>query len=107
MRQFLQVLKKYASPYKRYMAWAIVLNIFSAVFNIFSFTLIIPLLQILFKIDSKVYEFIPWGSDVPLKDMILNNIYYYMTVCIDKFGGSMTLIIIGLFISGKKVKNQP
>ena len=99
MRQFLQVLKKYASPYKRYMAWAIVLNIFSAVFNIFSFTLIIPLLQILFKIDSKVYEFIPWGSDVPLKDMILNNIYYYMTVCIDKFGGSMTLIIIGLFMA--------
>ena len=99
MRQFLQVLKKYASPYKRYMAWAIILNIFSAIFNIFSFTLIIPLLQILFKIDSKVYEFIPWNSDVPLKDMILNNIYYYMTVCIDRFGGSMTLIIIGLFMA--------
>ena len=73
MRQFLHVLKKYAAPYKKYMAWAIVLNIFSAVFNIFSFTLIIPLLQILFKMDTKVYEFIPWDSGEPIKDIVMNN----------------------------------
>ena len=99
MRQFLLVLKKYSAPYKKYMAWAIVLNIFSAIFNIFSFTLIIPLLQILFKMDTKVYEFIPWDSGTPVKDMVLNNIYYYMTVCIDRFGGSMTLVIIGVFMA--------
>ena len=99
MRQFLHVLKKYAAPYKKYMAWAIVLNIFSAVFNIFSFTLIIPLLQILFKMDTKVYEFIPWDSGEPVKDIVMNNMYYYMTECIDRFGGSNTLIIIGLFMA--------
>ena len=99
MRQFLHVLKKYAAPYKKYMAWAIVLNIFSAVFNIFSFTLIIPLLQILFKMDTKVYEFIPWDSGEPIKDIVMNNMYYYMTECIDRFGGSNTLIIIGLFMA--------
>ena len=81
------------------MAWAVILNIFSAIFNIFSFTLIIPLLQILFKMDTKVYEFIPWDSGVPLKDMAMNNMYYYMTQCIDRFGGSTTLIIIGLFMA--------
>ena len=99
MRQFLRVLRQYASPYKKYMAWAVVLNIFSAIFNIFSFTLIIPLLQILFKMDTKVYEFIPWDSGMPIKDMAVNNMYYYMTVCIDRFGGSNTLLIIGLFMA--------
>ena len=81
------------------MAWAIVLNIFSAIFNIFSFTLIIPLLQILFKMDTKVYEFIPWDSGAPIKDVAVNNMYYYMTECIDRFGGSNTLIIIGVFMA--------
>ena len=80
------------------MAWAVILNIFSAIFNIFSFTLIIPLLQILFKMDTKVYEFIPWDSAMPVKDIAMNNMYYYMTECIDRFGGSNTLIIIGLFM---------
>ena len=81
------------------MAWAVVLNIFSAIFNIFSFTLIIPLLQILFKMDTKVYEFIPWDSTLPVKDIVMNNMYYYMTVCIDRFGGPTTLLLIGLFIA--------
>ena len=80
------------------MAWAVVLNIFSAIFNIFSFTFIIPLLQILFKMDTQVYEFIPWDSDGSIKDIVMNNMYFYMTQCIDRFGGSNTLIIIGLFI---------
>ena len=98
MRQFLHVIKRYASPYKSYVAWAVVLNILSAIFNIFSFTLIIPLMQILFKLDTTVYEFIPWDSDLPIKDLAINNLYYYITVCSDKFGGSNTLLIIGGFM---------
>ena len=98
MRDFLKVLKKYASPYARYMSWAVVLNILSAIFNIFSFTLIIPLLQILFKMDTTVYEFIPWNSGMPIKEVAINNMYYYMTECIERFGGSTTLLIIGLFM---------
>ena len=80
------------------MAWAVVLNILSAVFNIFSFTLIIPILQILFGMDTNVYEFIPWDSDVPMKDLVMNNLYYYVTYAIDTLGGSMTLLILGLFL---------
>ena len=98
MRQFLHVIKRYASPYKSYVAWAVVLNILSAIFNIFSFTLIIPLMQILFKLDTTVYEFIPWDSGLPIKDLAINNLYYYITVCSDKFGGSNTLLIIGGFM---------
>jgi len=98
MREFFKVLRQYASPYGKYIGWATVLNIFSAIFNIFSFTLIIPLLQILFKMDTNVYEFIPWDSGMPIKDIAMNNIYYLMTVCIDRFGGSTTLALIGLIM---------
>ena len=50
--------------------------------------------------DTKVYEFIPWNSGMPIKDVAFNNMYYYMGECIEKFGGSMTLVIIGLFMVG-------
>ena len=75
MKEFFTLLKRYAWPYKGYMAWAILLNIFSAVFNIFSFTLIIPILQILFGLDTTTYSFIPWDSDIPMKDLVMNNLY--------------------------------
>ena len=80
------------------MVWAVVLNILSAVFNIFSFTLIIPILNILFKIDTKVYEFIPWESAEPFKDKLLNNIYFYVSQWIATYGASNTLLLLGLFL---------
>ncbi len=98
MKEFWQVLKRYASPYKKYLAGAVFLNIFSAVFNIFSFTLIIPILQMLFGLDTTVYEFIPWDSNADFKEKILNNIYYYVTLMIDGYGPSLTLLLLGLFL---------
>ena len=98
MKEFWQVLKRYASPYKKYLAGAVFLNVFSAVFNIFSFTLIIPILQMLFGLDTTVYEFIPWDSSADFKEKILNNIYYYVTLMIDGYGPSITLLLLGLFL---------
>ena len=99
MKDFWKVLKRYASPYKASLFWAVILNIFSAVFNIFSFTLIIPILQILFKMDTTVYEFIPWDSALPMKDIVMNNIYFYITEMIARFGASNTLLLLGLFMA--------
>lgn len=98
MKEFLKILMRYAAPYKSCMAWAVVLNILSAVFNIFSFTLIIPILNILFKIDQKVYEFIPWDSAEPFKDKFLNNVYFYVSQWIETYGASNTLLLLGLFL---------
>ena len=98
MKEFWQLLKRFAAPYKKYLAGAIFLNILSAVFNIFSFTLIIPILQILFKMDTTTYEFIPWSSGALNVDVIKNNLYYYVTMMIDRFGGSATLMILGVFL---------
>ncbi|MBO5419600.1 MAG: ABC transporter ATP-binding protein [Bacteroidales bacterium] len=96
MKDFWILLKRYALPYKKYMGGAILLNILSAVFNIFSFTLIIPILQILFKMDTKVYEFIPWDSGASIKEIAMNNLYYYVTEIINTHGASMTLLLLGV-----------
>ena len=98
MREFWKILKRYAAPYKACMVWAVVMNILSAVFNIFSFTLIIPILNILFKTDTTVYEFIPWEADLPMKDIVLNNAYYGVTELIGSYGASTTLLLLGVFL---------
>lgn len=92
------MIRRFVGPYKKYLAGSVLLNILSAVFNIFSFTLIIPILKMIFNIDNDVYEFIPWDSGASLKEMLLNNIYYYMSVLIGSFGPSMTLLLLGLFL---------
>lgn len=98
MREFFKVLRIYVAPYKGNLIWSIILTIFSAVFNIFSFALIIPILQILFGMDTTEYVFIPWDSDMAMKEIVMNNMYYYVTVLIDKVGGSLTLLYLGLFM---------
>ena len=97
MKEFLQLMKRFVSPYRRYVVGAVALNILSAVFNIFSFTLLIPILQILFEMDNKVYEFIPWDSTGSMKDIVINNFYYYVSHMIEVNGPSMTLLFLGLF----------
>ena len=49
MKEFLQVLRRFVPPYKKYLVLSIVFNILSAILNIFSFMTLIPILQILFK----------------------------------------------------------
>ncbi len=98
MKEFLQVIRRFVGPYKQYLAGSVILNILSAVFNIFSFTLIIPILKMIFNLESEVYTFISWDSGASFKEMLLNNIYYYMSSLITTFGPSMTLLLLGLFL---------
>lgn len=100
MKEFFQLMRRFVSPYKKFLGWAVFLNLLSAVFNIFSFTLLIPILQILFKMDNKVYEFIPWdAAGGGLKDIAVNNFYYYVTRMIEINGPSLTLLFLGLFLA--------
>lgn len=100
MKEFFQLMRRFVSPYKKYLVWAVVLNVLSAVFNVFSFTLIIPILQILFKMDvEKVYQFIPWDSAESFKDIAINNFYYYVTELITANGPALTLLFLGLFLA--------
>jgi ATP-binding cassette subfamily B protein/subfamily B ATP-binding cassette protein MsbA len=94
MRDFLKLMRQYASPYKGYLAGAVVLNILSAVFNIFSFAVLVPLLNILFKVDDTIYEFIPWETAMAFKDKVINNFYFYVSDFAATHGAINTLFLL-------------
>ena len=100
MKEFFSMMRRFVWPYKKYVGWSIILNILSAVSNIFSFTLLIPILDILFQtgVNNKVYEYMEWGS-AGLKDVAVNNFYYYVTELINTKGAMITLLIIGVIFA--------
>ena len=100
MKDFWKILKRYASPYKGCLGGSVVLNILSAIFNVFSFSLLIPILQILFNINEMHYEFMPWNSDAAsFKDIAINNLYWYVTEAMGKWGPATVLLMLCLFLS--------
>jgi len=99
MKKFLKEIGKYVRPYKRYLAGSLLFNLLSAILNVFSFLSLMPMLKILFRIDTQTYAFIPWGQEgMSFKEIFLNNIYYYTTTLIDQFGASTTLLLLGCFL---------
>lgn len=100
MKEFLQVLRRFVPPYKKYLALSVIFNILSAVLNIFSFMTIMPILQILFKTgDATSVTTLAawdWGN---LKESLTNFGEYYVGRLIAEFGPSYTLLVIGLFLA--------
>ncbi len=100
MKEFFKVLARFIPPYKKFLFLTVFFNLLSAVLNIFSFMFIVPILQILFEMDNNVYTFIPWDTaDMGIKDIAMNNFYYYVTQMIESQGASITLLILGIFLS--------
>ena len=66
LKQFFSVMGRYLKPYRKYLAWSVVLNFLSQWMNVFSFAVLIPILNILFKIDTAVYTYKPWSWDIPM-----------------------------------------
>ena len=100
MKEFFQVLRRFVPPYKKYLVLTVVFNILSAILNIFSFLAIMPILKILFKIDTtdKHPVLLSLGSG-DIKDVLTNNMNYYVYQMIDTLGASTTLLVIGLFLA--------
>ena len=103
MKDFFRVLKRFVPPYKRYMGLNIVFNVLSAILNVFSFALIIPILKILFKMDDRVYSFMEWTfrpssweSWKTLPEAAQNNFYWYVNRLIEVYGSSSALIMLGV-----------
>ncbi len=99
MKEFLQILRRFVPPYKKYLVWSVTFNILSALLNIFSFAALIPLLQILFKVNTgiKATQVMAW-SDGSFKDVLANNADYYTQMFIADWGPTTTLLIIGLIM---------
>ena len=90
MKQFFVILRRFVPPYKKYVALNIICNILSAILTLFSFAIIIPILEMLFKVREDVYEFIPWGSE-SFKNVAINNFYYATQEAIIDYGPAATL----------------
>ena len=102
MKEFLQVLKRFVPPYKRYLGLSILFNILSAVLNIFSFAALIPILQILFQVDGgiRANDYMTWNGDWgTLNEVAPNNLYYYIQEFIVEYSASTALLVIGLFLA--------
>ena len=102
MKEFLQILRRFVPPYKKYLGLSILFNILSAVLNIFSFAALIPILQILFKVDGgiRVNEYMHWNGDWgSIKEVATNNLYYYIQEFIDVHSASTALLVIGIFLA--------
>ena len=104
MKEFLQVLRRFVPPYKKYLVWSVIFNILSAVLNIFSFMTLIPILQILFKTSDvkPVTKLITWdnvhGAE-SMVEMLTNNANYYIQHFIVTTGEANTLLIIGILLA--------
>ena len=102
MKEFLQVLRRFVPPYKKYLALSIVFNILSAILNIFSFAALIPILQILFQVDGgiRANDYMSWNGDLgSIKEVATNNMYYYIQEFIVEYSASTALLVIGLFLA--------
>ncbi|EFZ37962.1 ABC transporter, ATP-binding protein [Hoylesella oralis ATCC 33269] len=104
MKEFLQVLRRFVPPYKKYLVLSVIFNILSAVLNIFSFATLIPILNILFQTEEaqKAVTFMPWSSIDSMEDLtevVTNNFNYYVYELITSVGPTTSLLIIGLTLA--------
>lgn len=100
MKEFLNVLKRFVPPYKKYLILSIVFNVLSAILNIFSFAALIPILQILFQTnDAKTATCVMAWDWANIQEVLMNNMNYYVNGLIVEWGQTTTLLLIGLFLA--------
>jgi len=97
MKGFWKMLRQYVAPYKKYLAGSVILNVLSVIFNIFSFSMIMPILNMLFGLDNTVYTFIPW-NEVNDSQAAINNLYYYVSIYTSTYGASTALMVLCVFL---------
>ncbi len=93
MKDFIKILRRFVPPYKKYLALNILFNILAAFLTLFSFALIIPILEMLFKINDTVYSYMPMDTG-DFKDVLVNNFYYYIQQSVVDWGPSVTLALL-------------
>lgn len=92
---FLMLVKRFVGPYKSYVAINIICNLLSTFFSLFSFALLIPILEILFKTNNTVYEYMPFAWDM---SVIKNNAYCWVSNYIDAEGPMKTLLFLSILL---------
>ncbi|MCI5981088.1 ABC transporter ATP-binding protein [Sodaliphilus pleomorphus] len=94
-KDFFAMLRRFIPPYKWYIVFNVFFNIMAAFFTLFSFALLIPILEMLFGLNHTVYQFMPWGTG-SVKAVVVNDFYYYVQCIISTYGKSVALAAIAL-----------
>ena len=97
MNEFFRVLRRFVPPYRKCLILNIIFNLLSAFLTLFSFAIIVPILEILFKVREAHYNFMEWGS-ANIKEVVVNNFYYYTQTSIERFGPESTLALLALVL---------
>ena len=101
MKELFAFLKRFIRPYRRNLVGSVTYNLLSAVLNVFSFALLIPILRILFKISTETYEYVPFSQAEGVRDffsLVKDNFFYKVTDFINQYGEAKTLLILGLVL---------
>lgn len=101
MKELFGFLRRFVRPYRSNLVWSVIFNLLSAILNVVSFALIVPILEILFKINKTTYvlqEVTTGRYGLPEFGALKNNFYFYVTGWIDSFGASTALLILGLML---------
>ncbi len=101
MKELFAFLKRFIRPYLRNLIGSVSYNLLSALLNVFSFALLIPILRILFKISTETYEYVPFSQAQGMDDLfhvLKNNFFYKITDYISVYGEAKTLLILGLVL---------
>lgn len=97
MKDLFMFIRRFARPYRWNVVWSVVFNFLTTFFTLFSFAFIMPILRILFRLDTTRYVFMEWGSG-DIKDVALNNFHWYVTQLIDSHGATLTLALMGVML---------
>ena len=97
MKEFLKILYRFVPRYKKYLVLNVSFNLLAAFLTLFSFALIIPILEMLFKINPATYSYMPLGSG-SLKEVVVNDFYYYTQMVIEQWGQSMALAVLAVML---------
>lgn len=98
MKDFIRILLRFVPPYKSQLILSVVFNILSTILSLFAFAMIIPILEILFKINEEIYHYIAWSGMANVKEWVVNNFYWYVSHLVETHGGGTALLLLGLFL---------
>ncbi len=105
MKDFFRILRRFVPPYKKYLVLNVIFNVLSAFLNLFSFALIVPILNILFETNKQIYTYTEWNFELTnwdwwkeLPTLIKDNFFWYISNMIDTHSGSFALIMLGVFL---------
>ena len=91
-------MRRFVPPYKKYLILNIICNLLSSFLTLFSFAVVIPILEILFKVREGTYSYMSMDGGESFKDVVINNFYYYTQEAINNWGPINTLGVLAALL---------